>query len=49
MEAWFELKRGDVFIDVGAHIGKYALRGAKIVGNEGMVLAVEPHPLTIRH
>lgn len=45
MEAWFELRRGDVFIDVGAHIGKYTLRGAKIVGNEGMVLAVEPHPI----
>jgi FkbM family methyltransferase len=45
MKAWFEPRRDEVFIDVGAHIGKYALRGAKIVGNEGMVLAFEPHPI----
>jgi FkbM family methyltransferase len=45
MEAWFEPRRNEVFIDIGAHIGKYALRAAKIVGNEGMVLAVEPHPI----
>ena len=45
MKAWFEPRRDEVFIDVGAHIGKYALRGAKIVGNGGMVLAVEPAPI----
>jgi FkbM family methyltransferase len=45
MEAWFEPRRGEIFIDIGAYIGKYALHVAKIVGNEGMVLAVEPHPI----
>lgn len=45
MEAWFEPRRDEMFIDIGAHIGKYALRVAKIVGDEGMVLAVEPHPI----
>jgi len=33
-----------VFIDVGAHVGKYALQVARIVGDEGLVLALEPHP-----
>jgi FkbM family methyltransferase len=32
-----------VFIDVGAHVGKYALQVARIVGNDGLVLALEPH------
>lgn len=35
---------GDVFIDIGAHVGKYALRAAKLVGQNGLVIAVEPHP-----
>jgi len=37
-------KKGDVFIDVGAHIGKYTCTAAKMVGEEGLVVAVEPHP-----
>jgi len=45
MKAWFEPRRDEMFIDIGAQIGKYALRGAKIVGNEGIVLVVEPHPI----
>jgi FkbM family methyltransferase len=32
------------FLDVGAHIGAFTLVGAKMVGNEGKVLAVEPLP-----
>ena len=43
---WNHLKvaKGDVFLDVGAHIGKYAVPIAKIVGENGLVIAVEPHP-----
>jgi FkbM family methyltransferase len=37
---------GDVFVDVGAHVGKYALRIAKLIGNKGKVIAIEPHPKT---
>lgn len=36
------LRPGDVFIDVGANIGVYALKGARIVGPAGRVVAVEP-------
>jgi len=36
-------KKGEVFIDIGAHIGKYAVRVARIVGEKGLVIAVEPN------
>jgi len=32
------------FLDVGAHIGAFTLIGAKMVGNEGKVFAIEPMP-----
>ena len=35
---------GDVFVDVGAHIGYYTLLGARIVGADGHVYAFEPSP-----
>lgn len=38
------LRLGDVFIDVGAHVGFHALVGRKAVGAEGLVIAVEPQP-----
>jgi FkbM family methyltransferase len=47
-EAWMwtylRPRSGEVFLDVGAHIGKYALQVAKIVGERGLVIAVEPDP-----
>jgi FkbM family methyltransferase len=36
------LKEGDTFIDIGAHIGYFALLSASIVGNSGRVFAFEP-------
>ena len=39
---FFKPKRAHVVVDVGAHIGIYALKAAKLVGNEGIVLAFEP-------
>jgi len=38
------LKKGDVFIDVGANIGWYSVHAAKIVGSDGQVIAFEPEP-----
>jgi FkbM family methyltransferase len=38
------LKPGMVVIDVGAHVGKYTLLGARAVGPEGEVHAFEPNP-----
>jgi FkbM family methyltransferase len=36
------LREGDVFVDVGANIGLYAVIAAKIVGSSGKVYAFEP-------
>lgn len=36
------VKPGDLVVDVGAHYGAYSLPLARLVGDEGLVLAVEP-------
>ncbi|MDH5536773.1 MAG: FkbM family methyltransferase [Betaproteobacteria bacterium] len=38
------LTPGDIFIDVGANVGYYALLAASLVGDKGTVLAVEASP-----
>jgi FkbM family methyltransferase len=48
MSTWLQLKTGEILVDIGAHIGKYALSAAKAVGNEGLVVAIEPHPLNYK-
>jgi FkbM family methyltransferase len=35
---------GDVFLDVGAHIGFYTMMASRMVGAEGVVLAIEADP-----
>lgn len=42
------LEPGGTFVDVGAHIGSYALKAAKIVGPAGRVIAIEPNPDTLQ-
>jgi FkbM family methyltransferase len=37
-----ELKQGDTFIDIGAHIGLFTIPAAKYVGPKGKVYAFEP-------
>ena len=36
------VNEGDTVIDVGAHIGEYTLLGAKLVGEKGFIISVEP-------
>jgi len=36
-----KIKKGDVFVDVGAHVGRYTLPVARAVGEQGLVIAVE--------
>jgi FkbM family methyltransferase len=38
------LKAGDCFYDIGAHIGYYALIAGRLVGPKGCVIAFEPDP-----
>jgi len=44
MLPWFQPRKNDVFVDIGSHVGKYAVAVAKAVGEEGLVVAVEPYP-----
>jgi FkbM family methyltransferase len=37
-------KPGDVVVDAGAHVGFFTIRTSKLVGSDGLVIAVEPHP-----
>ena len=47
IQKYLTLKQGDVFIDLGANVGKYALLASKLVGPSGRVFAVEPDPSCI--
>ncbi|MEW6766804.1 MAG: FkbM family methyltransferase [Pseudomonadota bacterium] len=38
--------RGGTFVDVGANVGTYAVSLAKHVGDNGRVIAIEPHPVS---
>lgn len=38
------LRPGDIFIDIGANVGYYALLAAKLVGSTGKVFAIEASP-----
>ena len=42
-----DMSEGDVFIDVGAHIGYYSQFASKLVGKSGTVFCLEPNPLNI--
>jgi FkbM family methyltransferase len=42
-EELFHVRKGDVVIDAGAHIGIFALKAARLVGKEGTVVAIEPN------
>jgi FkbM family methyltransferase len=41
------LPKGGTFVDVGAHVGTYAIRAARAVGNTGTIVAIEPNPATL--
>ncbi|HUV45512.1 MAG TPA: FkbM family methyltransferase [Dehalococcoidia bacterium] len=37
-------REGDTVIDVGAHVGTFTVKAAELVGNKGLVVAIEPEP-----
>ncbi|MGA2785287.1 MAG: FkbM family methyltransferase [Candidatus Bathyarchaeia archaeon] len=47
MPNYLDVHENEVFLDIGAHVGKYALRIAKRVNNS-KVVAVEANPLNFR-
>jgi len=44
MSVYFTPRKGDIVLDVGAYIGKYTLKAARAVGEEGLVITIEPDP-----
>jgi FkbM family methyltransferase len=44
MKDMVKLAPGNVFVDVGAHVGKYSFYASRQVGDAGRIVAVEPHP-----
>ena len=40
------LKEGDVFLDIGAHVGYYSILASDLVGESGQVISFEPTPRT---
>jgi FkbM family methyltransferase len=43
----FQPLSGDVVVDVGAHLGRYALISSQRIGKEGRVIAIEANPQVI--
>ena len=44
LKKFLNLKEG-IFVDVGAHIGKYSISLGKRLGDNGSVISIEPEPL----
>ena len=44
---WLYLRPGDVLVDCGAHFGLFSVLAAKVMRNDGTVLAIEPNPDSI--
>ena len=40
------LRPGDVFLDIGAHVGFLSLIASRLVGSSGSVLAIEANPVS---
>jgi FkbM family methyltransferase len=42
MPYWFRPIRGEVVVDIGAHVGRYTVSSGQLVGDQGRVIAFEP-------
>ena len=47
-ERVYSLRRGYVVIDVGAHVGVFSVMAARVIGEDGVVLAIEPEPKNLK-
>lgn len=43
-ENYVKVEKGDIVMDVGAHIGFFTIKAAREVGDKGIVIAIEPEP-----
>ncbi len=46
-EQVFRVEKGDVVLDVGAHVGIFTVKATKAVGKDGLVVAIEPEPMSM--
>jgi FkbM family methyltransferase len=44
----FHPSRGDIVIDIGAHMGRYTIPSSKYAGPNGKVIAIEAHPYNFK-
>jgi len=42
------IKEGDIVIDVGANVGMFTVKAAKKVGDNGLVIAIEPYSQNVK-
>jgi len=47
-EEYYKLKKGDIVVDLGANMGLFTVKAAKAVGDEGIVIAIEPEVDNLR-
>jgi len=47
-EQFFNISKGDIVVDIGAHVGTFTVEAAKKVGAQGLVVAIEPEPRNLR-
>ena len=47
-ETHYTIKPGDTIMDIGAYIGIFSIRSARIVGDKGKVISIEPEPSNIK-
>lgn len=43
-EKFWSPQKGDIVLDVGAYVGMFTIKAAKMVGPNGLVVAIEPEP-----
>lgn len=43
-EKYYKVESGDIIIDIGANVGIFTIKMAKQVGQNGIVIAIEPEP-----
>jgi len=47
-DKFFKPEKGNIVVDAGAHVGVYTCHASKLVGPEGLIIAIEPDPDNFR-
>ncbi len=41
---WFQWQKGEVGMQVGANLGEYSFLASRVIGSQGLCIAIEPNP-----